>query len=47
MKISLDFVYKGTIDDKSVLVQVMARRVTGKPSPEPVLMETCDIIWCH
>ena len=38
IKISLKFVPKGQIDNKSALVQVMAWRQTGdKPLPEPIL----------
>ena len=38
IQISLKFVSKDPIDNKSALVQVMAgRRAGGKPLPEPVL----------
>ena len=42
--ISLKFVPEGTIDNKSVLVQVMAWRLTGdKPLAEPVLTQFTDV----
>ena len=41
---SLKFVPEGTIDNKSVLVQVMAWRLTGdKPLAEPVLTQFTDV----
>ena len=43
IKISLKFVPKGPIDNKSTLVQVMAWRLTGdKPLPEPMLTQFTD-----
>ena len=39
---------QGLIDDKSVLVQVMACRGTGdKPLPEPKLMQIADAYMQH
>ena len=41
--ISTKFVPKGPIDNKAVLVQVMAWRCTGnKPLPEPMLTQFTD-----
>ena len=46
--ISLKFVPKGPIDNKSALVQVMAWRRTGdKPLPEPMLDEFTDAYMRH
>ena len=43
IKISLKFVPKGPIDNKTALVQVMAWRRRGdKPLPEPVLTQFID-----
>ena len=43
IKISLKFVPKGLIDDKSALIQVIARHWTGdKPLPEPMLSQFID-----
>ena len=48
IKISLKFVPKGPIDNKSALVQVMAWRRTGdKPLPEPVLTQFTDAYMRH
>ena len=42
-KISVKFVHKGAINNKSVLVQVMAwRRPGDKPLPESMLIEVYD-----
>ena len=42
-QISLKFVPKGPIDNRSALVQVMACRLTGdKPLPEPMLTQFTD-----
>ena len=47
-RISLKFVYKGLIDDKWVLVQVMAWRRTGaKPLSEPMLTQFTDAYMWH
>ena len=44
IKISLGFVPKSPINDKSTLVQVMAERRTGnKPLPEPMMTRFTDI----
>ena len=44
MGISLQFVPKGPIDNKSALSQVMAWRRTGdKPLPEPMLTWLTDV----
>ena len=41
IQFSLKYVLNGTIDSKSVFVQVMARRPTGdKPLREPMLART-------
>ena len=43
IRISLKFLLKDPIDNKSALVQVMAWRRTGdKPLPEPVLTQFTD-----
>ena len=43
IRISLNFVPKGPIDNESVLVEVMAWRRTGdKPSPDPMLAQFTD-----
>ena len=43
IRISLKFVSKGPIDNKSALVQVMAWRQTGdKPLPEAVMIQFTD-----
>ena len=43
IRISLKFVSKGPIDNKSALVQVMAWRRTGdKPLPEPMMSQFTD-----
>ena len=43
IQISMKFVPKASIEDKSALDQVMACRLTGdKPLPEPMLT-----MWCH
>ena len=48
IRISLKFVAKGPIDDKSTLVQVMAWRRTGnKPLPEPRLTQSTDAFMRH
>ena len=46
--ISLKFVPKGTIDNKSALVQVMAWHQTGdKPLSEPMLIQFTDACIRH
>ena len=48
IKISLKFVPKGPIDNKSALVQVMAWHRTGdKPLPEPMLTQFTDAYMRH
>ena len=48
IKISLKFVPKGAIDNKSALVQVMAWRRTGdKPLPKPMLTQFTDAYMRH
>ena len=48
VRISLKFVPKGPIDNKSALVQVMAWRRTGdKPLPEPMLTQFTDAYMRH
>ena len=48
IQISLKFVPKGSVDNKSALVQVMAWRRTGdKPLPEPVLTQVTDAYMWH
>ena len=48
IKISLKFVPKGPIDNKSALAQVMAWRRTGdKPLPEPMLTQFTDAYMRH
>ena len=48
IRISLKFVPKGSIDNKSALVQVMACRLTGdKPLPEPMLTQFTDAYMRH
>ena len=48
VQISLRFVPKSLIDDKSALVQVMAWCWTGnKPLPEPMLTEFTDAYMQH
>ena len=48
IQILMKFVPKGSINKKSVLVQVMARCHTGdQPSPEPMLTKMSDAIWSH
>ena len=48
IKISLKFVPKGPINNKSALVQVMAWRQTGdKPLPERVLTQFTDKYMRH
>ena len=43
IKISMKFVPRGPVDNKSALVQVMALRWTGdKPIPEPMLTQFPD-----
>ena len=43
IQIPLEFVSKGPIDSKSVLVQVMAWRQTGtKPLPEAIMTQFTD-----
>ena len=42
------FACKGLIDNKAVLIHVMAWREPGdKPLPGPMLAKMCDAIWCH
>ena len=48
IQISLKFVPKRPIDNKSALVQVMARRRTGdKPLPEPMMTQFTDAYMRH
>ena len=48
IQISLKFVPKGPIDDKSAFVQVMAWRRTGnKPLPEPMLTQFTNVYMRH
>ena len=48
IEISLKFVPKGPIDNKSALVQVMTWRPTGdKPLPEPMLTQFTDAYMRH
>ena len=48
IQISLKFVPKGQIDNKSALVQVMAWRWTGdKPLPAPMLTQFTDAFMRH
>ena len=48
IQISLKFVPKGTIDNKSALVQVMDWRRTGdKPLPEPMMTQFTDTYMRH
>ena len=48
IKTSPKFVRKGSIDNKSALVQVMAWRPTGdKPLPEPMLTQFTDADMRH
>ena len=48
IRISLKFVPKGPIDNKSALVQVMARCRTGdEPLPEPMLTRFTDAYMRH
>ena len=48
IRISLKFVLKGPIDNKSVLVQVMAwRRIGDKPLSEPMLTQFTDGYMRH
>ena len=48
IQISLKFVPKGSIDNKSVLVQVKAWRWTSdKPLPEPMLAQFTDAYMQH
>ena len=48
IQISLMFVLKDEIDNKSALVQVMAWRRTGaKPLPEPMLAQFTDAYLRH
>ena len=48
IQMSLKFVPKGPIDQKSVLVQVMAWRRTGdKPLSEPMLTQFTDAYMQH
>ena len=48
IQILLIFVAKGSIDNKSALVQTMAWRRTGhKPLPEPILAQFTDAYMRH
>ena len=48
IRISLKFVPKSPIDNKTALVQVMAWRQTGdKPLPEPMLTQFTDTNMRH
>ena len=46
IKISGNFVPRGSIDNMSALVQAMAwHRISEKPSHEPMLTKSHDAIW--
>ena len=48
MKISPKYVPEGQIDNKSILVQVMAWRRNGdKPLPEPIQTQSTDAYMLH
>ena len=48
IRISLTFAPKGPIDNKSVLVQVIAwRRIGDKPLPDPMLTQFTDAYVWH
>ena len=48
IKISVELVTKGPIDNKPILFQVMAWRRTGdKPLPEPMLTQFTDAYMQH
>ena len=48
IRISLKFVLRSPIDNKSALVQVMARRRTGdKPLPDPMPTQFTDVYMQH
>ena len=48
IEISLKFVPKGPIDNKSALVQVMAwRRIGDQPLPEPMLTQFTNAYMQH
>ena len=48
IQISLKFVSKGPIDNKTALVQVMAwRRIGDKSLPEPMLTQFTDAYMRH
>ena len=48
IKISLKFVFKGSVDNKPALVQVMAWRWTGdKPLSEPMLTQLIEAYMQH
>ena len=48
IQISLNFVSKGPLDNKAILVQVMAWPQTGdKPLPEPLLTQFTDAYMRH
>ena len=48
IQVSLKFVPKDSIDNKSALVQVMACRLFGaKPLPEPMLTQFTDAYMRH
>ena len=48
MKMSLNFVPKGSIDNKGVFVQVMTwRRIGDKPLPEQMLTQFTDAYIQH
>ena len=48
IRITLKFVPKGLIDNKSVLVQVMACRLLGaKPLPKPMTTQFIDAYMLH
>ena len=48
IQISLKFVPRNPIDNKSVLVQIMAwRRIGDKPLPEPMMAQFIDAYMRH
>ena len=48
IQISLKFVPKGAIDNKSALVQVMAcRQISDKPLPEAMMTQFTDAYMRH
>ena len=48
MQISLKFGSKGSNDNNSALIEIMAwHRIGDKPLPEPMMSEFMDAVWCH